>query len=524
MSAPATEIRAEKKMAERLPAVCLLGLVVFTAACVLFSRELGFSWHYHSDEGGKIVQIQEGARNFNHPLLMLHVVEGILAFAGDKEYPHTVVMAGRHASVVAMALACALFAISVAIARGLLWGAVLGVLLLAHPATYSYSRFFKEDPFLMAGLAVGLLGIALAGPKQRRSSWIVLGIGLGVTLGGKYIGVLWWPFLLAALAAAVPDPKLRRQSSLGALALGACIFLVIQLPGLLQPDAAFDAIKLEITKATDPSRVSDKTSASFPVYWKIISRPPYPLLAVIALAGLLFAPWRRRWAWFWCALPFWVYFVVIGFATKEAARYLLPWHVGICLSAVVMVSVLADGLARSRYLSGTRFHRLAGIIFAAGFLALILPDLLDERERAVRESLNQRHRLEFFDRLRQELPADAVIGYGSRVGLVDPAYPEQYQEKVPYLPQKVRFEANPWDYRSAAGMCEAGITHFVTSEEFDRVERVTKQEGKLAFIRDFRANTRVLFSSDRGGKSQFPMRLTLHELPTRAPPAQEPPR
>lgn len=512
MSVPETNLRADGTNARRLLAICLLGLGVFAAACALFSRDLNFSWHYHSDEGGKIVQIQQGARNFNHPLLMLHVVEGILAFAGDKEYPHTVVMAGRHASVVAMALACALFAVSVAIARGPLWGAVLGVLLLAHPATYSYSRFFKEDPFLMAGLAVGILGIALAGPKNRRSAWIVLGIGLGVTLGGKYIGVLWWPFLLAAFAASVPDPKPRRQGFVGALALGAVTLLLIQLPGLLQPDAALDAIKLEITKATDPSRVSDKTSASFPVYWKLISRPPYPLLGGIALAGIVLALWRRRWAWVWCALPFWVYFVVIGFATKEAARYLLPWHVGICLSAVVTVSLLADGLAHSRFLSGTRFHRLVGVIFAAGFLASVTPDLLDERERAVRESLNQRHRLEFFDRLRHELPADAVIGYGSRVGLVDPAYPEQYPDNVPYLPQTVRFEANPWDYRSAAGMRAAGITHFVTSEEFDRVERATKQEGKQAFIRDFRANTRVVFTSERGGKSQFPMRLTLHEV------------
>ena len=515
MSLIEKEVNGEGRSVTRRPLqLWLLGLVVFAVGCALFSRDLHFSWHYHSDEGGKIEQIQQGARNFNHPLLMLHLTEGILAFGGDKNYPHDVVMAGRRAAVVAMALACAAFAVSVGIARGPLWGAVLGLLLLAHPATYSYARFFKEDPFLMAGLAVSLLGIALAGPKHRRSSWILLGLGLGITLGGKYIGVLWWPFLLAAYAASVPEPRPRWRGFLGALLLGSGVFLLIQLPGLLQPDAALGAISMEITKATDPGRVSDKGSASFPVYWKLISRPPYLLLGGVALAGLGLAVWRRKWVWFWCALPFWVYFLVIGFATKEAARYLLPWQVGICVSAVVVVSVLGEAVAGSRFLSGRRFQSLAGFVVATAFLAAILPELLDLRQRAVEEFLNQRHRLEFFDRLRQELPADAVIAYGARVGLVDPAYPEQYPANVPYLPQRVSFQAHPWDYRSAAGFRAAGFTHFVSSEEFDRMERTTKQEGKLTFFRDFRANTRVLFQSGRGaGKTQFPMRLTLHELP-----------
>ncbi|MFM7182806.1 MAG: hypothetical protein ACKO2G_15265 [Verrucomicrobiales bacterium] len=494
-------------------ATWLLAIVVFASGCYLFSRDLNFSWHHHADEGGKILQIQHGERNFNHPLMMLHLVDGVLALGGNVDSPHAVVMAGRHVSVVAMAFACALFTAAITMVRGPLWGVVLGVLLLAHPEVFSVARFFKEDPIMMAGLSVCLLGLALAGPENRASSWLVLGLGLGLTIGGKYIGVLWWPFFLAAFAARIPERKPRRRALLKTTLLGLGTFLLIQLPALMQPGALADALSLEITKATGPGPSDGDSSSSFPFYWKMIDRSPYLLLGGLSLAGIIIAAWKSQWSWFWCAISFWAYFIVLGCATKEASRYLLAWHCGVCLSAVATVSIIAERIGRSRLIGGGRWALLIGFIFAIGFLRETATELWKIRDGLVESSRNHRHREDFFDYIRQQLPPDAVIGYGSRVALVDPAYPEQYPATIAFLPQQVRFLPRPWEYNTVAGLRSAGFTHYVTSEEFTRMEKATQQAGKQEFFTDFRAHARVLHTSERGTKNLFPMRLTLHELP-----------
>jgi hypothetical protein len=446
---------------------------------------------------------------------MLHLVQGTLALGGDVDSPHAVVMAGRWVSVVGMAFTCALFAVSMAIVAGPLWGAVLGVLLVTHPESFHCARFFKEDPMMMGGLAVCLLGLALSGPENLRSSWVLFGLGLGLTIGGKYIGILWWPFFLAAFAARVPQKKERRRGLMKAMLLGLGFFLLIQLPALLRPGALVDALRLEIIKATGPGPADGDTGSSFPFYWKMISRSPYLFLGGLSLAGIAIAIWKRQWAWFWCAASFWMYFIVLGSATKEASRYLLAWHFGVCLTAVMTVSAITGVAACSRWFEGKPWRWALPFGLAIAFLATTAPELWETRNRALEASRNHQHRKDFFDYLRHHLPADAVIGYGSRVALVDPAYPEQYSSDIPFLPQRVRFEPHPWEYRTAAGLRDAGITHFVTSEEFDRMERASKQEGKQKFFKDFRANTRVLHVSERGKKTQFPMLLTLHELPAR---------
>ena len=513
---PSVPGASPRAIGRSLPSLLLPALLVFVAGCWLFSRDLGFSWHFHADEGGKILQIQHGERNFHHPLLLLHLTGTTLGILGNPADPHDIVLAGRWVSVAAMAAACAIAVAALALVRGPFWGVALGVLLLAHPATFTYARFFKEDPLLLAGLSVCLLGLALAAAGRWRPGWITLGIGLGLGIGGKYVGALWWPFFLAALAGLAGKPGQRRTGLAGALLLGLGLFALIQLPGWIRPGAVADALADEVAKATRPGRVTGDTTPTYQLYWKSIARPPHLFLAATALAGMAAAAWKRRWPWFCAGLSCWVYLAVLCTATKEADRYLLPWHFGICISSVAFIAACADALgppiARRFLRPGFPSGMAAGALCALPFFAATLPDLLAARKTAVESFRNHRHRTALFDFLRENLPADALVIYGTRVGLPDPAYPRQYPPDIAFLPQRVRFEPWPWEFRSAANMRAQGITHFVTSEEFDRMEKSSKREGKREFFKDFRAHSRVVFSSERGGRSQFPMRLKVHEI------------
>ena len=490
--------------------VWLVALAVFLAALPWFSRDLGFSWHFHADEGGKIAQVQMGERNFHHPLLMLHCVQGVVALTGANSSPHAIVLAGRWVAVVAMALACALLVAAVGMSHGAGWGLVLGVLLLLHPACFTYAHYFKEDPMLLAGLALAILGVAVAGQGGRgwRRGCLITGCGLGLALGSKYIGIVWWPFVLAALAAHAPVPQARRAGWLLAFGLAVAIVLIIQLPAFVHAGQFTAAVSSEVTKATKDSVGAEDSGSVVQIYWAGMRRMPLVAFAALALAGTVVAAGFRRWPAFWLGLSSWGYLAILCAATKEADRYLLPWHVAVTVATVVIIAAICRSI-------GTRlrgYWRVLPAVVALALLVDVASDLRDLQKIAVNGFRNMDRRVDAIEFIRKELPAGAVVFYGTRVGLVDPAYPEQYPAALAMLPQQVRYVPEPWTYGTVAGMRAAGATHYLVSEEFERAERMSRIEEKQAFFRDFRQHAKLIQQFKRGSKSQFPMRLSLYDL------------
>ena len=56
--------------------------IVFVVALFFFTRNNGFWFDYHPDEGSKSGQIINGTRNYHHPLLMLNAADVAARIAG----------------------------------------------------------------------------------------------------------------------------------------------------------------------------------------------------------------------------------------------------------------------------------------------------------------------------------------------------------------------------------------------------------------------------------------------------------
>ena len=127
------------------------------------------------------------------------------------------------------------------------------------PALDVYAHFFKEDTALVAGLAVAVLGTRWLIGAQRRwrqlGAAALIGIGCGVAISGKYIGlVAAAPSLLALSLAPRVAGRLTRVAAF--VAAGAASVVAVNVrafeslfPPRLVP-AAFDKLGGEFIHAT----------------------------------------------------------------------------------------------------------------------------------------------------------------------------------------------------------------------------------------------------------------------------------
>jgi hypothetical protein len=177
-----------------LVALLALSYGLFLLCADLYTRHNNFPVNWHPDEGGKVSQLLNDHRNFNHPQLMLEAAIWLAEREHTPDRTQAVVEIGRRASAYMAAAGAVMLA----------WAGYFGVgrvgFLLAAagaglcPALLCHAHYFKEDASLCFGVAAV---ICVGAAMTWRWHWIImlllatlLGVACGVAASGKYVGAI----------------------------------------------------------------------------------------------------------------------------------------------------------------------------------------------------------------------------------------------------------------------------------------------------------------------------------------------
>jgi len=311
-------------------------LAVLLFGLVWFGHRTGFNGHVHPDEPGKVRQILEGRYNFHHPLLMLDSVRAVTAVAGLDDYD-SIVLAGRRVAAFYAALGAALLVLVTGRLYGPWPAAAAGLFLLTSPQYFELAHYFKEDPGLVCGLALGLLAALLygEGPGARRAA--ILGLAAAVAASAKYAGLIFLPFAVFAVLAARRPRDLAML--LGAFAGG---YLLVNWPAFLSAEAWTRSLGNELDRlaATGAAKKRDVPHAAYlEFYWR--TSPVLVLLLGLHVFHLARRGFRLRPVeWIMLLLPA-LYLAVISCTPTVTQRYFLPvGAIFACLSAAGLLVLL----------------------------------------------------------------------------------------------------------------------------------------------------------------------------------------
>jgi len=478
-------------------------IALFGATLFLHTRQNSFPYFYHPDEPGKVEQILTGEWNFNHPMLLLTTTRLATQIAGVPLTEQAVVETGRWVSAGFTALAVAALSVLAFAWRG--WGAgfATGGALLTHHQLFELSHYFKEDPALLAGLALTFLMLLASWWQATPWRAALLGIACGLAVSGKYLGVIALPLAALVLWRQPERRGLRCLVFAGALAL---TFLVVNLPLFLHLTTFRESLGRELEFVVKGQRGMTR-SVPHTQYWNVFRDNTTPLLWLL-LGAFLHARWRERRTlslpeWILIGFPF-AYAVALSFSPKSNDRYFLPatalFTLQAAIGAVDFVRHNTPRQTRSRWMA-------AAIFLLLGTQLASLPRPLDWRcfadyWRAFQADDNAELR-----RWVSGLPVTAVIAKDSRISLPDPEKKRDLK-RMGTLPQKVlgaRFAA---DLGTMEELRAKGVTHVIVSEsDYGRffLEGLRPQSGeradfdrRKAFYESLLRDGELILERDRG--------------------------
>ncbi len=379
--------------------------IVFVVALFFFTRNNGFWFDYHPDEGSKSGQIINGTRNYHHPLLMLNAADVASRIAGARPDMQRVTVIGRWTSA-------AFAAAAVALLSSLVWaraGAVAGMAAAAfagmHPELYKAAHYFKEDTALMAGLALCFLAAEHYARNPGLRSLRLLGVAAGFAAAAKYVGI----FALLPCAILV----WRTQGRGGQRALWtsfAIAFLALNIPLSVKLTSPLRSLRNEITEVAEPHGL--KHSVPNADYFRQLAEDvPTPVLMLAGVHLLALAARRKNaplGAW---TLPAFaaLYITLLSFSPKVGGRYLLPVTTFACATAALGIADIAALARRWRYAAPAT--TLAG---AAALIPMHATAL-----RPAIEVFNHDTHADLAAWVRENVPADAFIAQDHRIHLLD---------------------------------------------------------------------------------------------------------
>ncbi len=429
-------------------ALALWLLALAGAVFWLHTRHNDFPYHYHPDEGGKVMQVQTGRWNFNHPMLLLSTANAAVEMRGASRDPQTIVEAGRTVSAGFTALAVAALALLAWFWRG--WPASLaaGGALLLHHQLFELAHYMKEDSALLLGMALTFLAAIVHTRKPSTGAVLFLGIACALAISGKYLGVL-------ALGVAGPllwrAPATQRWKWTGCFAAAlAGTFILVNLPLFTQLATFRQSLDREVGLVVGGQGGLTR-SVPHAQYWNIFVDNTTPAIWVLLLV-FLHARWRERRSlvlaeWMIIAFPF-AYALALSCSPKSNDRYFLPATALFTLLAALGVQDAARLLA-----PWFRPSRAAAFI-AAVLIAAQLPSFTRYWLAFQNDDTAE---VTAWLRAAQEVPAAAVIARDERVSLPEPRDPAA-------LPQKVLASRYAADIGSLDELRAKGVTHVVISE------------------------------------------------------------
>lgn len=404
---------------------------------------------YHPDEPSKARQVIAGEFNFHHPMLMLSVTRAALVATGTPLEPERVTVVGRWVSAAFTAGAVFFLVLVAGALGGVPAAAVAGALLATNHQLFELAHYFKEDPALLFGMSAFFLALLRFDqePSLRRS--LLLGLGLGLAVSGKYLGALMIPVAVAMLILHRRELSLPR--SLGFAGLGFVLVVVAaNLPAFLQPGGFAAGLTREVGFAVEGHKGITR-SVPHGVYAAVFRESTNPAIWIllIAYAISLVVRGRRvsRAEWMIALFPL-VYGVLLSFFPKTHHRYFLP-------ATGVLLTLAALGLATlPRFVWDGRplFGRLPARLVVAVALAVTLL-VQTPRFRAYYSGFHNDARAALATWLRANVPPGSVIVQDKRVNLA-----------VLNVPYELRGKLFAADVGTIDELRAAGIRYVAVSE------------------------------------------------------------
>ena len=303
---------------------------LFSLSFAIFERHHHFPFFYHPDEPGKVEQVLTHDWNFHHPMLLLNATRLAVKFCGVPKEPQAIVEAGRTVSAAFMALAVVALSLTAYLWRGWTPAVIAGVALATHHQLYELAHYLKEDSALLAGVSVACLAVLwfAQAPSPRRAA--LLGIGCGLAISGKYVGVVTLGLALPVLWAAGPEGRARRLGIFGLGLFG--VLVLVNLPlivDLLRAPATGTLHRSFAGEMDEVVHGQGSMTRRIPhlLYWNIFldnSSPVVWLLLVALLSHRRPAHTLEQRAERWLVLFPFAFGLLLSFSPKENDRYFLP--------------------------------------------------------------------------------------------------------------------------------------------------------------------------------------------------------
>lgn len=361
-------------------------LITFLASLLLLTRHNDHPFHHHPDERGKARQVREKEWNYHHPMLMLVVTERslkLLREAVDLEptYQNIVVIGRWVVAAAGAAGVAALVTLALGQAGGLA-ALLAGLVLLADPMLFHAAHWMKEDPLLLAGIALTALAAAAYAARPGAGRAVALGLATGLACSGKFVGMLVLPFVLGAVLA---TRARSRWTLLGVVVAATTLFFLgANYRALGDIPGVVGGITREWTGVSEGHQGWRKADLELPhgAYFAYLHLA-LPWWTAIGILGWLV---RRRAPGGWQAdivlLGFLaVYFTAISFSPKIIGRYTFPIEtLALFFAAAGSGLLLARGLATPRL--PLRIPLVAtGAILSAALLGYKVVGLKDQGHR-----------------------------------------------------------------------------------------------------------------------------------------------
>ncbi len=494
--------------------VLLLFFCVLVSGIVLFGRHNNFPFYYHPDEPGKVQQIIRHKRSFTHPLLMLSIVDAAryVAFSGaERKLPQKICELGRQATALVCALTAATLACLAFQTFGTVAGCSVGLLVLTQPLLYELAHYFKEDPWLMAGIALVCLALNAfcQNPSNRRLH--LLAAACAVAASGKYVGFAYLPVCMGMVWKKTP-PGSQGTRLLAWFASFAGVLFLLNLQGLLNPAAVLDRIQDESSKL---SGVTHGVGRPIPHGFYLLTQGLYggwtlPLISLLWAAAAVRMPRKITPAEWVLGATALLQFAIFSCVPKAAFRYHLPVALAFVFLAVAGMSRWIEALSERPRLRRFGVPICAGLFAVAFFFQVRTLWVLDR-------SFLQDDRARLIDWIRSELPANAVLAADYAVNLPDPRQWPHAGLKA--LSQRlVTGKKEVSELGSVAELRAQGITHIAIcgrtyGRYLDLARNVDPQTGqKRMFYQTLLTRGKVLWSSPMGSVNYLQPGLQLVDI------------
>lgn len=508
----AAAMETDRRSARKIRQQWLIAAAIFVAAVWLYTRHNDFPFYYHPDEPGKVAQIRDGTRNFNHPLLLLTATDLTMWLRGGAASCQEIVEVGRWWSAGFAATAAALFSWLGFNRFGLFGGVVAGVAMVIQRRIYENAHVMKEDAALLAGVALTFVAIDAFWRTPQARQALLLGGAVAVAASAKYVGLVTVPIASAVVFAS----RASRKQRLACVVAFLTVLAVINFHAVLSPRGLMSGFTGEIERLN----MRAGTEWNFaPFYWVRTFLELSPFLLLLFVAHLTFALRNFR------ALPLpdlllsafpLAFGLLLSFSSKQSGgRHMLP---------AMMIAVLLGSFAALRLATELRRRRVP---FRRALVAVLLALIFAYdavRTRVLDRGFARDHRRELVDWIAAHVPQDATIGVEDRVGIPYDK-PRRFCGISAPLAQKVRGARFAADLGTLDDLRASGVTHVAVTEShyyifFDEKRGARNTDEAFARRRNFYgrlfAEGRLVWSRDSGNVGVLNPSLRLYEI---APPA-----